>query len=336
MSDPSTDEILDSYANALFDKMIGDIVLDIALQSHKQISRSKAVCNICHTRCGQIHLPLPASVAASSRSQGSRTASPSPSAKQDSNGTSTPTQKGDGNIYFDCLNCKRPIASNRYVPHMSSCMGIGTVRRGTTRNINGKPKSGSDAGRSSPFPDSASQGEPSASQSKPKPKKSKPGSQASEDGVSPKKRRPSEDTAALSSSKKHKPSLERSPSASESITIQSLSQSSQVKIPSKLRESSATTLRENSASPANSPKSDSGTSTASSGSSATSPIRGNERIPNGKTTLAKNTSTSSDISMLKSHPLSAAALRQRAQTSSVDYIVDVDDDVDDSSSSDDD
>ena len=75
-------------------------------------------------------------------------------------GTSTPTTIKDGNILFECTVCKRQvrsiyttspscpnihcrfkIASNRYAPHLSSCMGIGTgVRRGAARATNLKSK----------------------------------------------------------------------------------------------------------------------------------------------------------------------------------------------------
>lgn len=74
--------------------------------------------------------------------------------------TSTPTTVKDGNILFECTVCKRQVrsisttshpchnthccpkvASNRYAPHLSSCMGIGTgVRRGAARATNLKTK----------------------------------------------------------------------------------------------------------------------------------------------------------------------------------------------------
>lgn len=90
----------------------------------------------------------------------SRAATPLPTvdtqATNESSGTrtSTPTSvRADGNIYLECLNCQRQvsrndskandatltrgvskIASNRYAPHLSSCMGLGTgMRRGATR-----------------------------------------------------------------------------------------------------------------------------------------------------------------------------------------------------------
>lgn len=76
-------------------------------------------------------------------------------------GTSTPTSvKPDSTIYFDCQNCQRPVclpvvfyssdglffctlaqvASNRYAPHLSSCMGIGTGTRRVGNRLNAKTK----------------------------------------------------------------------------------------------------------------------------------------------------------------------------------------------------
>ena len=104
-----------------------------------------------------------------------RPPSPSVEGKQSTptgsaSGASTgPTNgKSDGAVYFECLNCKRPvswvslclpvdsspirstksiaqIASNRYAPHLSSCMGVGNGnRRGGSRNPITKSKSVAD------------------------------------------------------------------------------------------------------------------------------------------------------------------------------------------------
>ncbi|KAJ3480267.1 hypothetical protein NLI96_g8477 [Meripilus lineatus] len=67
-------------------------------------------------------------------------------------GTSTPVNGKDGNIYFECTNCSRSIASNRYAPHLSSCLGLGGTRRAAPRNATTKSKLASEAGRSaSPY-----------------------------------------------------------------------------------------------------------------------------------------------------------------------------------------
>ena len=70
-------------------------------------------------------------------------------------GTDTP----NGTVYFECTVCKREvrymdnqrnccnlpldfqIASNRYAPHLSGCMGLSNTRRGAARNANNKARS---------------------------------------------------------------------------------------------------------------------------------------------------------------------------------------------------
>lgn len=71
--------------------------------------------------------------------------------------TATPVNgKSEGTVYFECENCKRQvslldldafmlltvsqIASNRYAPHLSSCLGLGNSRRGAVRNATSKTK----------------------------------------------------------------------------------------------------------------------------------------------------------------------------------------------------
>lgn len=141
----------------MFSAMISDLVMDTTLQAHHEVQKSSVLCDICHTRCGTAH-------ASSSTGQTNPTTSrpPSPSAegKQSTptgsvSGASTgPTNgKSDGTVYFECLACKRQIASNRYAPHLSSCMGTGIGnRRSGSRNPITKSKSGGDKGRSeSPY-----------------------------------------------------------------------------------------------------------------------------------------------------------------------------------------
>jgi len=73
-------------------------------------------------------------------------------------GTNTPTSVKDGNLYLECVNCSRQVrlptfcvvrlnsqvthpqvASNRYAPHLSNCMGLASARRGAVRG-NAKSK----------------------------------------------------------------------------------------------------------------------------------------------------------------------------------------------------
>ena len=105
--------------------------------------------------------------------------SPRPTSPSVEGKHSTPTGstngKSDGAVYFECLNCKRQvsldllcfpvgapsptrptklgqptaqIASSRYAPHLSSCMGVGNGnRRGGSRNPITKSKSVTDSRR---------------------------------------------------------------------------------------------------------------------------------------------------------------------------------------------
>ncbi|KII93669.1 hypothetical protein PLICRDRAFT_49690 [Plicaturopsis crispa FD-325 SS-3] len=145
MSKKERDEMLSALASRVFNTMLDDVVLDVTLQSHHEAARNRAICHVCNTR-HTVHAAGPSNSAAPTVS----TASPSAA---NGTGASTPSSKSDGNIYFDCLNCKRPIASNRYAPHLSGCMGLGTgSRRGAARGANAKSKTASEAARSaSPY-----------------------------------------------------------------------------------------------------------------------------------------------------------------------------------------
>jgi hypothetical protein len=94
---------------------------------------------------------------------------PDPSGSQLSQLESQPTSidpsalsgngKGNGFTYFDCPVCGNSVrvlvpyllcihahtfatqmASNRFAPHLSNCMGLGTSRRGAARNSTAKAK----------------------------------------------------------------------------------------------------------------------------------------------------------------------------------------------------
>lgn len=92
---------------------------------------------------------MPGPSGANANASGSRIATPtgdlrtgdSPSA-----GANTPVNGKDGNVYFECLECKRQVASNRYAPHLANCMGIGN-RRGAARNASVKTKLGNELGK---------------------------------------------------------------------------------------------------------------------------------------------------------------------------------------------
>ncbi|PPR07672.1 hypothetical protein CVT24_003815 [Panaeolus cyanescens] len=167
------DETLQTLSNKIFATMLDELVLDAALQAHHEVARARAMCSVCGTRyspivdcettitahfcssyqfahrCGQVHVPKSAAEAASSASGagGSRAETPSSAVSNDA-GTSTPVStKGDGNLILECVSCSRQIASNRYAPHLASCMGLATARRNAAR-AGSKAKVPSDAGRS--------------------------------------------------------------------------------------------------------------------------------------------------------------------------------------------
>jgi len=239
--------------------------MDSVLSSHREVARNRAVCRVCHTRCGMDHssgcsnLTVPP-VASSSRH-------PTPSAEgkalngSSGTGTSTPTSiKTDGVVYFECLECKRQIASNRYAPHLSSCMGIGTGTRRAANRSNAKTKVSSDAGRSeSPYV--GSENGAASDDASPIPAKGKGKSKTKrtdEVDSSLKRKRPGSPQISPSNRQSKKPKTSGSPvsrvransdAAVASNTYQSSSTGSQSKIPSKLRDSSIASFEPSRSSP---------------------------------------------------------------------------------------
>ncbi|KAH9835777.1 uncharacterized protein C8Q71DRAFT_763387 [Rhodofomes roseus] len=153
MGKKERDEVLSDIAGRIFAAMVDDALMDVVLESHQSIARSRKVCDICHTYCEQVHVP-----GASGSAPGAspyKGATPTEEVRTNSpagTGTNTPVNgKSNGNVILECVNCGRQMASNRYAAHLADCMGLST-RRGATRNASHKAKIGSDAGRSaSPF-----------------------------------------------------------------------------------------------------------------------------------------------------------------------------------------
>ncbi|KAI0639173.1 hypothetical protein C8Q77DRAFT_43884 [Trametes polyzona] len=121
------------------------------LQSHKEIARARAVCDVCHTRCNAVHVPGPSNAGTSRipTPNGDLRAAAGDGNSPSATGTNTPVNGAskDGTVYLACLECNREIASNRYATHLSACMGIGN-RRGAARNATAKAKLGSEQGKS--------------------------------------------------------------------------------------------------------------------------------------------------------------------------------------------
>ncbi|KAH9947660.1 hypothetical protein B0H21DRAFT_737467 [Amylocystis lapponica] len=153
------DEVVSELASRVLSAMLEEVLMDVVLQSHQEIARSRTVCGICHTRCGAVHVPGPSSATTQAVGSSSHVSSPSGETKSAeangsaTTGTNTPVNgKSDGNVYFECGICNKRVASNRYAPHLSNCMGLSSSRRGAARSATTKTKLAAEAGRStSPY-----------------------------------------------------------------------------------------------------------------------------------------------------------------------------------------
>ncbi|KAJ6509315.1 hypothetical protein C8R47DRAFT_18609 [Mycena vitilis] len=233
------EETLSALGSRIFSAMLEDLVMDVTLQSHHETARSRSICPVCKTRCSSAHAPAQSQVAS-----GSLPSRPSTPAANSGTGTSTPT-KADGNTYLECVICSRQIASNRYAPHLSSCMGLSTTRRGAARGSAAKSKQPSETRSSSP------EGSDDGGNIKGKGK-----FKAKNDEFNLKRKRSPQLTP---NKKQKKQSAPGSPvsrikagndvSGVPRSALHSPSTSSQSKVPSKLRDSSTTTLVERSQTP---------------------------------------------------------------------------------------
>ncbi|KAG2154536.1 hypothetical protein DEU56DRAFT_769111 [Suillus clintonianus] len=254
MSKSEREDAIAAITSKIFSAMLDDLTMDAALQAHHQLLRSRAVCRICHTRCGMVH-PNGAQIVTSQAHSiihgdvGGKTAS--------STGTNTPNgSKSDGNILFECMVCKHQVASNRFAPHLSKCMGIGTgSRRGAPRGTNLKAKIPIEPGRSaSPYPGSEN-GNVSDDNLNGKGKVKGKGKRADDADFNLKRKRPispqtsptKKPTKKLKTAGSPVSRLKADPDSSgttASNTLQVPSSSSQSKVPSKLRSSSTASFLE--------------------------------------------------------------------------------------------
>ncbi|KAM6497931.1 hypothetical protein JOM56_005879 [Amanita muscaria] len=144
------EEAISALTARFFRAMVDDLAMDAALQSFQEISRSRAVCNVCHTRCQAVHSPGPSStVIAPSRAETPSSEAPRPEPETETPPTGSANgAKADGTIHLECVNCNRQIAPSRYAPHLSACMGLATSRRGAVRANAGVKKQNSETLRS--------------------------------------------------------------------------------------------------------------------------------------------------------------------------------------------
>ncbi|KAH9176966.1 hypothetical protein EDB89DRAFT_1603596 [Lactarius sanguifluus] len=267
MAKAERDDALNMLASRLFAAMLDDIVVDVAMQSHQEVGRSRRKCDVCYTYCRQVHPPVLANAAVAGASQstlpGSRPSTPPRDAETPAT-TGTPNSgvNKNGTVVLDCVGCGRPTPSNRYAIHLSSCIsdGVGT-RRAAVRNATSKSKIGSDAGRSaSPYPGSENGNvsdhyappPPPGPKKKGRPPKNKPKapaqtvSAANDDGepLLNRKRPGSPLSSPTKSTKKHKVSATPLARVGNSTPLGPPGAKSQSKIPSRLRESSIASFLE--------------------------------------------------------------------------------------------
>ncbi|KIK71298.1 hypothetical protein GYMLUDRAFT_33441 [Collybiopsis luxurians FD-317 M1] len=245
------DQILQALSTKLFCDILDDFVMDIALETHAEVSKSRAVCETCGTRCNAAHVPASSNQTSQVKPSPSQAETPSTA----EGGASTPNGvKSDGTIHLECVNCSRTIASNRYAPHLSSCMGLNTSRRGAVRGST-KSKQPSDAGRSgSPASEAGYASEdksPQKSKGKSKTKRT------DEAEFNLKRKRPISPQVSPSKKQKQKGSpVSRVKSEVDGLPsgVSSLpSTNSQSKIPSKLRDSSTAPFNDSNSSRESSP-----------------------------------------------------------------------------------
>ncbi|KAF9014958.1 hypothetical protein BDQ17DRAFT_1385795 [Cyathus striatus] len=295
------EEILSTLSARIFSAMLDELIQDATLQSHHEITRSRAVCKALHT---------PPSLAAVSQAAPSLSRPATPSSVGESKtingnsttGNNTPTSIKDGNLYLDCISCSRQIASNRYAPHLSTCLGLSTTRRAPARGAAMRYRP-SDVGRSaSPVSETGN-----GSDDKPlaKTKGKTKAKRADDSEISLKRKRPAvPQVSPNKKAKKLKPSaspvsrIKADPDASLAPPTSGIhyspSTGSQSKIPSKLRDSStASFLDRSSTSSSSRSPSPGGVSvgTAASSFSTQSPSLTARSLANGKSMRGRATGT---------------------------------------------
>ncbi|EMD41722.1 hypothetical protein CERSUDRAFT_110296 [Gelatoporia subvermispora B] len=150
------DEALSELTARIFSEMVENALMDEVLAAHQEIARARTICDVCHTRCTEAHVPGPSNSESRAAGPSSRAVSPSAIEGIANNkspaGTGSPVPGQDGNYYLACSVCNRQVASNRYAQHLSGCMNLNNTRRGAARSATAKSKLASEAGRSaSPY-----------------------------------------------------------------------------------------------------------------------------------------------------------------------------------------
>jgi len=148
MGDAEREAVIASIASSIFKTMIDDMVFDASLQAHKEVTRSRSICKICHMRCQAEHTPGSHTISSDATSI--------PGTPSSKNGATNGARATTKDVYFDCMVCKKSMASNRYAPHLATCMGLGNgTRRNASRNAFSKAKIGSPPRSQSPYVENA-------------------------------------------------------------------------------------------------------------------------------------------------------------------------------------
>ncbi|KAH9487132.1 hypothetical protein JR316_0001201 [Psilocybe cubensis] len=245
------EETLAALTARVFAAMLEELVMDATLQTHHEVVRGKSVCTTLHNPRTTNDNSRPSGFGQRADTPSSTSGYDGGASKGVPNGTgaSTPTSlKGDGAQLLECVSCQRQLAPNRYAPHLTTCLGLSTSRRGAVRGNATKPKQSSEGGRSaSPLSDGGYISEEKGTANGKNKGKGKGKKQADEGDFTLKRKRLGSPT--ISPNKKPKkgkasgspvsrvkadPELSGFPSNSH----YSPSTTSQSKIPSKLRDSS--------------------------------------------------------------------------------------------------
>ncbi|THV07566.1 hypothetical protein K435DRAFT_959641 [Dendrothele bispora CBS 962.96] len=134
------EEVLSALTTKFFCAMLDEFVMDVALKAHKEVLKSRAICEVCQTKCNGAHAPGPSN----------ESSSPSAETKP-ATGSNTPN--GSSTPYLECVKCSRQIASNRYAPHLNQCMDLPTARRAAVPPRNAKSKQSLESRSRSPASD---------------------------------------------------------------------------------------------------------------------------------------------------------------------------------------
>ncbi|KAG8776882.1 hypothetical protein FRC12_000639 [Ceratobasidium sp. 428] len=163
------DAEIDALAHAVFDAMLEDVILGIALDEHKSGLRNRSVCGVCHTRC---RLEEHINQGTSGGLAGTPVA-PASGANGPTNGNGI---KPELPVLLDCIKCQRQVTPNRYANHLATCLGLGNTRRTGPRNAAGKARTAAESGAATPVQRSGSANgaeDPGTSTPNAKPKASK-------------------------------------------------------------------------------------------------------------------------------------------------------------------